>query len=512
MECGAAESWPGGAVGMMPRKLRVLIDMSMACRGYCGIAQDVRLLYKTLARCPELEVTGLIYRPQKFAAPHRFRSGDTPRADSLADQAGFLNKLSGSGTPGDHRSISGISARMAAVTHTLRARPVRLAPLDARMFAGTLWRQLFHQTLPPEDLQLVQQGRFVLSDMSDGMVFARGLSGRKPLSIDTRGYDFLIVQGPRPLRVSPGTRHITRYHDMIPVLEPDTMKHPWAIRWHQRAISQSRQSVFVCNSDPTRSDLVDVFPELAARSTTIPYTRSDIFRRSESASMALSVLSQRRSPLTSQPATRNLPRYLMSVSTLEPRKNFLGLIQAFSRVKSSAAVRQHVGRLKLVIVGGAGWKHDPILAAIRPLAARGDLIHLEGVSSEELRVLYSHAEALVFPSHAEGFGFPPLEALQCETPVIASDLPSHRWVLDDAALYCQSNSVESIADQIIQLIACEQSLALRRGLLANARRQIERFEIDRCASAWSELFQQLAATDFTQPTSRERPEKRRTAA
>jgi len=497
---------------MMPRKLRVLLDMSMACRGYCGIAQDVRLLYKTLARCPGLEVTGLIYRSQKFAAPHRFRRGDSPRADLLAAQAAFLHKLAATGTPGDYRSLSGILARAATVSHTLWARPVRLAPLDARMFAPALWRQLFQQTLPPEDLALVEQGRFVLSDMSDGMVFARGLSGRKPLAIDTRGYDFLIVQGPRPLRVSSGTRHITRYHDMIPVLEPDTMKHPWAIRWHQRAINQSQQSTFVCNSEPTRAELVEVFPELAARSTTIPYTRSDVFRRTHSPAMAVSVLSQRRSPATHQPAARSLPRYLMSVSTLEPRKNFLGLIQAFSRVKSLAAAGQHVGNLKLVIVGGPGWKHDPILAAIRPLAARGDLIHLEGVSSEELRVLYSHAEALVFPSHAEGFGFPPLEALQCETPVIASDLPSHRWVLGDAALYCESNSVESIADEILRLIAREESGALRRTLLAGARRQIERFDIDRCAAAWSEFFQELAATGATQAPSPGPTKKWRAAA
>jgi glycosyltransferase involved in cell wall biosynthesis len=380
------------------------------------------------------------------------------------------------------------------------------------MFAGALWRQLFQQTLPPEDLALIEQGRFVLSGMTDGMVFARGLSGRKPLAIDTRGYDFLIVQGPRPLRTSPGTRHVTRYHDMIPVLEPDTMKHPWAIRWHQRAISQSTDSIFVCNSDPTRADLVGVFPELAGRSTTIPYARSDVFRRSQSKAMALSVLSQRRSPSTTQPAVRSLPRYLMSVSTLEPRKNFLGLIQAFSRVKSSEAVRQRVGRLKLVIVGGPGWKHGPILGAIRPLAARGDIVHLEGVTSQELRVLYSHAEALVFPSHAEGFGFPPLEALQCETPVIASDVPAHRWVLADASLYCESNSVESIAQQISRLIASEESSALRRALLANSRRLIERFDVDRCAAAWSDFFQQAAATGSFPAPGGEPAEKRRLAA
>jgi glycosyltransferase involved in cell wall biosynthesis len=102
--------------------------------------------------------------------------------------------------------------------------------------------------------------------------------------------------------------------------------------------------------------------------------------------------------------------------------------------------------------------------------------------------------------------------LQCETPVIASDLPSHRWVLGDAALYCESNSVESIADQIVRLIACDESPAVRSALLAAARRQIERFDIDRCGAAWTEFFQQLAATGSSQTPSRERTEKWRAAA
>ena len=56
---------------------------------------------------------------------------------------------------------------------------------------------------------------------------------------------------------------------------------------------------------------------------------------------------------------------------------------------------------------------------------------------EEMRVLYTHAEALVFPSNYEGFGFPPLEAMQCGTPVIASDIAAHRWVLGDACAVLQ---------------------------------------------------------------------------
>ncbi len=460
----------------------------MACRGYCGIAQDVRLLYATLARCSNVEVTGLVYRPRKFAPPSRFRSTSANRGAQLAGQALFLHSLPEQGVRDDRSSLATFKARLHSIVDTLLARRAGLVPLDSDVFAGALWRLMFQQTLPPEHLSLVQQGRFVLSGMTDGKVFARGLSGRRPLALDTRGYDYLIVQGPRPLRVSPGTRHVTRYHDMIPVLAPDTMKHPWAIHWHHRAIRQSHDSLFVCNSEPTREDLVGMFPELDDRSTTIPYTRSDAFQRCESPAIAASILAQRRSPATSQPAVKGLPRYLLSVSTLEPRKNFLGLIQAYCHARSLPVVRRRLGRLKLVVVGGPGWRHGPILDAMRPLAAQGDLIHLEGVASDELRVLYSHAEAFVFPSHAEGFGFPPLESLQCGTPVIASDLPAHRWVLGDAALYCDPYSTESIAAQIERLIASQEHRSLRQALLAAAPRQIDRFAIDRCAAAWSEFF------------------------
>ena len=90
-----------------------------------------------------------------------------------------------------------------------------------------------------------------------------------------------------------------------------------------------------------------------------------------------------------------------------------------------------------MIVGSPGWKYEPILDAMRNLIERGELVHLEKVPSEEMRVLYTHAEAFVFPSNYEGFGFPPLEAMQCGAPVIASDIATHRWVLGDAALVLQ---------------------------------------------------------------------------
>jgi glycosyltransferase involved in cell wall biosynthesis len=185
---------------------------------------------------------------------------------------------------------------------------------------------------------------------------------------------------------------------------------------------------------------------------------------------------------------KGVPRYLLSVSTLEPRKNFVGLIQAFIEAKARAAVARGVPKLKLIVVGGPGWRSEPILAAMRPFVESGDLIHLEQLTAEELRVLYTHAEAFVFPSHAEGFGFPPLEAMQCDVPVIASDVAEHRWVMGDAALYCNSYDPSSIADAIERLVAAETSLALRAELVARGRECVKRYSLARCSREWVDLL------------------------
>jgi glycosyltransferase involved in cell wall biosynthesis len=113
------------------------------------------------------------------------------------------------------------------------------------------------------------------------------------------------------------------------------------------------------------------------------------------------------------------------------------------------------------------------------------------VPAEELRVLYAHAEAFVFPSHAEGFGFPPLEAMVCDTPVIASDVPAHRWVLGDAALYCNPYDSSSIAETIERVVASEESSALRAELVARGRERVKRYAFETCAPQWVELLYRL---------------------
>src|SRR5262245_6429565 len=139
------------------KKIRVLVDLSMAARGYCGISQDVRLLYKTLSLCPEIEVTGLVYQPRKFGWPHRFTRQHAALSQQLANQAEFLWKLADT-APGGAQQPSRVT-RLQSLFETLLLSHPRTAPLDATRFWPTLWRQLFEPSLPPDDLPLVEGGK-----------------------------------------------------------------------------------------------------------------------------------------------------------------------------------------------------------------------------------------------------------------------------------------------------------------------------------------------------------------
>ncbi|HEX3726767.1 MAG TPA: glycosyltransferase family 1 protein, partial [Pirellulales bacterium] len=418
------------------QKPRILFDLSFAARGYCGIAQDVRLLYRALASRPELDVTGLIYLPQRMPVAHRFLPANAHPGDRLANQSSFLwnfNDERQNWPPFKSMRLLKELRELAALAFTSR---VQFDPLETRVFWDWIWRMLFSPTLSAADIPLVQNGKFLLSNLSDGIIHARVLLGRRKLKLDTRDFDYLIVQDPRPLRLSSHTLQIVRYHDLIPVLRPDTMKNPWHIHWHHRSIREhGDRSLFVCNSQPTRDDLTAAYPELRSHSTTIPNILSDSYYPDPRGELVAKIIERRRSLAAGAPqkSGADCPRYVMSVSTLEPRKNFVSLIAAFNLLKERARPGSPLADLKLLIVGSPGWKFEPILSAMREPIQRGDLVHLEKVPTDELRVLYSHAQAFAFVSNYEGFGFPPLEAMQCGTPAIVSDISTHRWVVGDAA-------------------------------------------------------------------------------
>lgn len=137
--------------------------------------------------------------------------------------------------------------------------------------------------------------------------------------------------------------------------------------------------------------------------------------------------------------------YLISVGTVQPRKNYQMLIKAFRKV---ADKYKH----NLIIVGGMGWMHEPILDEIRLQKLEGRVRFLGFIDDRDLPALYSAATLFAFPSLYEGFGLPILEAMACGVPVIASDASSLPEVAGDAALLLPANDVEAWAHNMLDLL------------------------------------------------------------
>ncbi len=165
-------------------------------------------------------------------------------------------------------------------------------------------------------------------------------------------------------------------------------------------------------------------------------------------------------------------KYLLFVGTLQPRKNIVRLIEAFS------FVREKHKDINLVIVGKKGWQYEEILEAPKRWDVEQSVVFKDFVDDEELAALYTHATCLVFPSLYEGFGLPILEAMQYDCPVITSNVSSLPEVGGDAVLYVDPKDPYDIAQKIEQLLS---DSALRKELIAVGRKQLKKFSWEKTA-------------------------------
>ena len=141
--------------------------------------------------------------------------------------------------------------------------------------------------------------------------------------------------------------------------------------------------------------------------------------------------------------------YILSVGAIQPRKNLSRLVAAYSRLRRA---RPEGNLPKLVLVGKCAWLYDETLRSIKELEVSDSVILTGYVPESDLPALYSGALALVYPSYFEGFGLPPLEAMQCGTAVIVGDKTSLPEVVGDAGVMVDPFDEDDIAAAIEKVI------------------------------------------------------------
>jgi glycosyltransferase involved in cell wall biosynthesis len=184
--------------------------------------------------------------------------------------------------------------------------------------------------------------------------------------------------------------------------------------------------------------------------------------------------------------------YLLYVGTLQPRKNLVRLVRAYSRLASLLAGQDDPQPApRLVLAGKRGWLHDEITRQVGALGLEGQVLLTGYVPQGDLPALLSGALAFVYPSLYEGFGLPVLEAMACGTPVICSNTSSLPEVAGDAALLVDPHEPEALAQAMLRLVTDAE---LRGELAARGRQQAQRFSWQRCARETLAVLEDAAET------------------
>jgi len=167
----------------------------------------------------------------------------------------------------------------------------------------------------------------------------------------------------------------------------------------------------------------------------------------------------------------NLPeKFILYFGTIEPRKNLIGLINAFELLKNE--------EYNLVIAGTKGWLYQDIFKAAYQSKKRDKIIFTGFVEEKDKPYLYNLAHTFVYPSFFEGFGFPPLEAMACGIPTITSINSSLPEIVGDAGLMINPKSIDELA-WAMEIVLSDN--ALRESLINKGLKQAQKFSWQKCA-------------------------------
>jgi glycosyltransferase involved in cell wall biosynthesis len=263
-------------------------------------------------------------------------------------------------------------------------------------------------------------------------------------------------------------------HDLSFMVRPECAE-PSMVRYQTEAVPRGlrRANAILADSEATRRDLARLLSIDPARVELVYPAVGPRFRP-----MAPEEIEPVRHQL-------GLPdRFVLFVSTIEPRKNLVRLLEAFALLEPSAGepvsnLQPPASSLQLVIAGRRGWMYDDVFAAIERLGLAERVRLLDFVHDKDLPALYNLAAAFAYPSIYEGFGIPPLEALACGTPAVVADNSSLPEVVGDAAVLVSAEDVGSIASGLARALG---DAVLRSRLRAAGPERARQFTWEQAAN------------------------------
>jgi glycosyltransferase involved in cell wall biosynthesis len=236
------------------------------------------------------------------------------------------------------------------------------------------------------------------------------------------------------------------------------------------ASSIKRADRILTGSESTKADIVNFLKVQEERIEVIQFGVEEAFKP-QGSEEAVSIRKKLSLP----------ERFILFVGTIEPRKNIISLLRAYRKLG-----RSDIG---LVVAGGRGWLFEEIFREVGRLNLHGKVLFPGRVSEADLPALYSAASVFVYPSVYEGFGFPPLEAMACGTPVITSNTSSLPEIVGDAGIRVNPEDSGGIAEAIGSVL---DDNSKRDEMRMKGIERAKRFSWETCARKTLRLYREVA--------------------
>lgn len=290
--------------------------------------------------------------------------------------------------------------------------------------------------------------------------------------INLKKLDFVHNPAQFPLPKPCHSRYVVTIHDITAIIMPEyhTRYRTLYSRWFLPT-NIMRASHIITDSVATKEDIIDFFPILDELISVIPLAADRQFK-----------------PCTKDEIQRlkvaySLQRpFILFVGTIEPRKNLPNLLKAFH------ILIKHHPEYELVVAGFNGWNYSEVYRIVEQLSLTRKIRFLTYVPHEDLPALYCAAALFVLPSWYEGFGLPPLEAMQCGVPVIVSDRGSLPEIVGPGGCMVSPDDPLAITEAMIVYLTDNEK---RKEQIQYNLDRAKLFSWDRCAEQTQMVYRKI---------------------
>ena len=269
---------------------------------------------------------------------------------------------------------------------------------------------------------------------------------------------------------------ICTVHDLIGMIFPQNLGSVSRFYWSKLLpYAVSRADAIIADSECTKNDIIKYLNVKPENIRVIYLAADDSFKVVSDISLLSGVRQKYKIPAN----------FILSVGTIEPRKNYDRLIMAFKRLKDTESL-PHI----MVIAGKKGWAYNGVRELVNKLGIESDVMFLDYVDDDDLVMLYNASSLFIMPSIYEGFGFPVLEAMACGLPVVASNVSSIPEVVKDAGILVDPYDTDSICEGMLKVLTDSE---LHEALQAKSIKRAASFSWEKTARSVLSEYESLMA-------------------